>query len=76
MNSETGEIRSRADWGRIFKNTDKKKENLVPFEEGETVEIKGCSFKVRAIKPAPTNMITLEGIPQERHNERTILYPG
>ena len=62
MNPETGEIRSMEDWGKMFKAT---KENLVPFEEGETVEIKGCSFKVRAIKPAPTNMITLEGIPKK-----------
>ena len=35
--------------------------NEVVFEIGEIVEIKGCRFEVRDIRPSPYNTILLEG---------------
>ena len=65
MNPDSGEIKEMSKWekelleGNIFKQT---YENLVPFEVGEIVELKGCRFKVRSIWEAPRNIVTLEGI--------------
>ena len=61
------------DTGRIFEEsqiekllfTKEQKENLVPFEVDEIIELKGCKFKVRSIFPDPQNIVTLQGIPKK-----------
>lgn len=60
-----------ADTGRIYDEemmkqmTFRERRSLVPFEEGEIVELKGCKFRVRYVKPSPDNTVLLVGIPSK-----------
>lgn len=51
------------DWHKRLNECDLKK--LVPFEEGEIIEIKGCRFRVTKIHCHPDNIVILRGIPKE-----------
>ena len=62
MQEDTGEIRRMEDWHKRLNDCDLKK--LVPFEEGEIVEIKGCRFKVLNVHCHPDNVVRLRGIPK------------
>jgi hypothetical protein len=63
MNRDTGQIFEESQIEKLF--TKEQKENLVPFEVNEIVELKGCKFKVRSIFPDPQNIVTLQGIPKK-----------
>ena len=56
----------QSDTGHIYYQDDAKianlKGELVPWEVGEIVEVKGCRFKVKEIKVFPEDEITLVGI--------------
>lgn len=62
MDENTGHI---YDEPMMNKMTLEAKRNLVPlpFVEGEIIEIKGCKFRVRYVKPHPDNTVLLVGVP-------------
>lgn len=63
MNPDGGQIFDESQIAKLF--TEEQKQNLVPFEVDEIVELKNCRFRVRSIFPDPKNIVTLQGIPKK-----------
>ena len=63
MNPETGDIQLN-DLSELFQQQIKTKE-LIPFDNDEILEIKGCYFQIMSIQEKPANIVVLKGIKKE-----------
>lgn len=64
MQADSGEIRGMEAWKEILNAQEMQK--LIPLEEGEKVEIKGCLFQVKYIHLHPKNTILLQMLPKNK----------